>query len=92
VFIFDILQIPSGCTAPNYTPYLPTSSEQTEFVNFTNIDYPDRGRRLFDTACSSLMHSEESCWSVLGSFFLCELFFKKYNLCRKEVLYWLGHV
>jgi hypothetical protein len=71
--MFNILQIPSGCTAPTSTPFLPTSSEHTYFGNFTNIDCPDGGRRLFDTACNSLMHGEELCQSVLGSFFLYEV-------------------
>ena len=73
IFIFDILQIHSGCITPTCTPYLPTCNEQTQSRIFTNIDYPDRGRRLFDTACSSLLHSEEYCQRVLGSFFLYEV-------------------
>ena len=52
--VFDILQTHSECTAPTCTPNLPTSSEHTYFGNFTNIDNPDGGRRLFDPACSSL--------------------------------------
>ena len=85
--VFDILQTHSECTAPTCTPYLPTSSEHTYFGNFTNIDNPDGGRRLFDPSCSSLMHSKEYCQSVWEAFSYMKLFFKKYNLCCKEVLY-----